>query len=1138
MPQRTRAISKSRVRHSRQSSHAGSSHATHHVEPPPGAADGSFSAPSAPASYGLQPLQPSSVRAPQARTRSTSNTKHTQHANCQEESRAPQLAQLWRTPVRDGSIIPDTVQPAAPPTDTAGSHERLSPGLIGGKTSKQALLLKHLPQLTLEAGCAMHAALQQGDADVVLVPDTHVLATTAIGSYALLSGGRRVHQVMRVRHCCTYSGEQPVARAFDDWRGRLAPLSMLGTAPELAEPHAVQDLFDASASWRAVARGAATLVAIGIEILTTPFKQPLLPTTTVGVRKLPNFRPDGPGRHSDEAHARAAADASQRPTPTPQQQRAPHSYAQATASPPRSPPKVPPTALNAADEPSADELMPPAAAEAAQPGLAELLQQLPQHWRPELPQGAAPEPPAPASPSAETGRSFKPAPVAPSPLVVQLLADCDARRSSIITAAATTATATDEPAAPLAATTSPRKRCPRCSHILCHCAKRMRDDATTAPCVPIRQPAPVVATTPNGAAADATTTEATAPDSSTVAGGGKRRKRRRGRQSGGEGATPLDAERTPERQKQQKPRAPTPTTPLQPPRPTRRGAPPPQRPPATPPTPTPSLPPPPSAEAANRFASLEPAWDAPEVTASQQLPPSPAAAAEKPSTLEDDTYLVERVASAKFQASGKLYYLLRWSGYADAESTWEPWSKELQRTLDDWHQPMAAEMRVAAKVGAEPAVAPLVPGTIGWLTDLSTKAGKRLLRAQGSGGIKVRVVPPPPAAPDAPRERKVHVMLLDGVHDSVGLIVRAWPQHVWPIAAGEPAAGDDEYDADDVGSMKEPSPPASPRFGPAAPPLESPPVESAPSWEELGAQFIPIADGAAGAADAAADPTATPPQADAAATTPPDAAANGGAECETCIEQPEQPPEEDLRCPAGCCGATFALTAGQPRWLAEHHRARAIATHIRKAVAGHRASGVGFSHERMARARLIWCGYCGEAQAATASKPGFLASNRKFCLAHSHLSTCKMRRSSSTPSADFLEQCDRQPGGRRWATADCGPEQHLLEAGEPVPGSMLPGEYIALVNSMRGSPPPEATQRAAPRSAPPRPDRGGRAEQATPYPPRQPTEQRRASCPGRWMGPVPSFPQPRATTPPPLSAYELERLANIHTNHEQLPSAE
>lgn len=191
MPLNTRATSNKRNR--REVQLAGSSHADCFDDgsSPAGATDDGSNVSNT--SYGLQPLQPSPVRAPNGRTRSSGSSKSAKHFNGQQENYDPQLAQLWGKPARAEGLIRDTVRRAAPTTDAPDFHVQLAPGLVPGKTSKHALHLKHLPQLVLEAGCAMHAALQQGESNVLLVPVDHALASTAIGEYALLSGGRRAH---------------------------------------------------------------------------------------------------------------------------------------------------------------------------------------------------------------------------------------------------------------------------------------------------------------------------------------------------------------------------------------------------------------------------------------------------------------------------------------------------------------------------------------------------------------------------------------------------------------------------------------------------------------------------------------------------------------------------------------------------------------------------------------------------------------------------------------------------------------------------------------------------------------------------------------------------------------------------------
>jgi len=157
-------------------------------------------------------------------------------------------------------------------------------------------------------------AIASGKATVVLVKPGHPFATAEIGAHALLSGGRSEHRVVQLRFRCSYGGEQLVARAYADWGGRLAPATLLGTAREPVAASSVQALFDASASFGT--RRATSLVAVGLKVLTQPLRSVLHQGSTLRVPALPAFRPDAPGAHSYEAHARAAAQAQAPRTPS------------------------------------------------------------------------------------------------------------------------------------------------------------------------------------------------------------------------------------------------------------------------------------------------------------------------------------------------------------------------------------------------------------------------------------------------------------------------------------------------------------------------------------------------------------------------------------------------------------------------------------------------------------------------------------------------------------------------------------------------------------------------------------------------------------------------------------------------------
>ena len=86
------------------------------------------------------------------------------------------------------------------------------------------------------------------------------------------------------------------------------------------------------------------------------------------------------------------------------------------------------------------------------------------------------------------------------------------------------------------------------------------------------------------------------------------------------------------------------------------------------------------------------------------------------------------------------------------------------------------------------------------------------------------------------------------------------------------------------------------------------------------------------------------------------------------------PPDAEghVECPAeGCQHAPFALDVGLAPEAARHKRSLAIATHMRCAIAGHSAGCPGICSERLAAAQLMWCCFCGKAQAATAPKAGY-----------------------------------------------------------------------------------------------------------------------------------------------------------------------
>ena len=167
------------------------------------------------------------------------------------------------------------------------------------------------------------------------------------------------------------------------------------------------------------------------------------------------------------------------------------------------------------------------------------------------------------------------------------------------------------------------------------------------------------------------------------------------------------------------------------------------------------------------------------------------------------------------------------------------------------------------------------------------------------GGVRVKVAnASEPGAADG-AACKVHVQVLQGKH--TGRVVRAWPRHVWPMAPADPAAPL-EYDADEVGSLHEPSPPPSPRASGGPPGVADTPA----------AADAPTAAKGSAAADAPA-----------AADTPAVADAPAGNVC------------APIACPARCCQQRFGLEADLPRMQAVHGRPKAAASHMRQAVAGH-----------------------------------------------------------------------------------------------------------------------------------------------------------------------------------------------------------
>ena len=73
------------------------------------------------------------------------------------------------------------------------------------------------------------------------------------------------------------------------------------------------------------------------------------------------------------------------------------------------------------------------------------------------------------------------------------------------------------------------------------------------------------------------------------------------------------------------------------------------------------------------------------------------------------------------------------------------------------------------------------------------------------------------------------------------------------------------------------------------------------------------------------------------------------------------PPVQQL--PAGeFCQQRFGLEAGLPRVQAVHGRAKAAASHMRQAVAGH-SRHTPVSDASMAQLQVIWCPFCEQPQA-------------------------------------------------------------------------------------------------------------------------------------------------------------------------------
>ena len=273
-------------------------------------------------------------------------------------------------------------------------------------------------------------------------------------------------------------------------------------------------------------------------------------------------------------------------------------------------------------------------------------------------------------------------------------------------------------------------------------------------------------------------------------------------------------------------------------------------------------------------------------------------------------YNISHLVAARLE-SGGWYYLVEWEAYAASERSWEPHLRVLQRG-DEELEAQAADLRDAVLRGVQREVALLEPGAHAWVAGLTTKRGKAWLKAEGGGVRAVVAKAPEPGAADS-TARKAHVQL-QGVRHK-GRVVRAWTQHVWPVAPADPATVPPEYDEDEVGSLHEPSPPPSPRRGrsdsvPAA--ADVPAATDAPAAREAPAADTPAGGGTPAAANA--HPAANAPAADAPAA---------DAVC------------APVACPAHYCSQVFGPGAGLLGAAAVHSRAKAAAAHMRQAVAGH-----------------------------------------------------------------------------------------------------------------------------------------------------------------------------------------------------------
>ena len=352
-------------------------------------------------------------------------------------------------------------------------------------------------------------------------------------------------------------------------------------------------------------------------------------------------------------------------------------------------------------------------------------------------------------------------------------------------------------------------------------------------------------------------------------------------------------------------------------------------------------------------------------------------------------YHISHLVDARLEPGG-WFYLVEWEGYDASERSWEPHWGVLQRK-DGELETQAAALRDAVQRGAQRAAAPLEPGAHAWLGGLTTKQGKAWLKKEGGGVHATVAKAPEPGAADS-AARKAYVRLQGVRHN--GRVVRAWTQHVWPVAPADPATAPPEYDEAEVGSLHEPSPPPSPRRSlsdsvPAA--ADVPAATDAPAAREAPAADAPAGGGAPAAASA--PPAANAPAADAPAA---------DAVC------------APVACPARCCPQVFGPGAGLLGAAAVHSRAKAAAAHMRQAVAGHSMRAPDLSYSNMAQLQVIWCPFCEQPQACSSSKEGFKSIALNCNTAYSHMKTCSRRAGRNAMDA-FNDVCDRQPGGKAWA---------------------------------------------------------------------------------------------------------------------------